>query len=749
MAQDVENTDKKGKAIINRYGILVIILSVFFVMIVYNIIQIMFVERNKWQAYGEQFRVLEEERLIIPGRGNIYADDGRPLAVSKPMYTIRIDFMSEGIKEDTLKKYAGDLSVALAKTFTEKSAAQYKKIILDGWALSRREIEHNKKVKDRKNKRTKSRSVRLINRDINYLELQDLKKFPFFSKGASRSGLTAEENIHREYPFGSIARGTIGSLRNQKEEKDPKNRKYIWAGGSTGIEMKYDSILRGELGRKSIHRIGRKWVDVIELEAVDGLDLNTTIDIDIQDITEKALYAKLAETDAVSGCAIIMDVETGEIKGISNLERMSSGVYAERKPNAFSYMFEPGSTFKTISIMAALEDGVVTPTDSFNVGKGVWIEPVRIGKEIYDHNYSSSKPDVNYLTIAKGMYTSSNVLVAKTIHKGYESNPSRYVDHLYKFGLDKSLTWDIPLKGREGTIYIKHPEKDSRKWYKTTLSRMSYGYETQMPPIYMLMFYNGIANGGKMIKPFVVKSFMKDGKVVEEFKSEVINESLCSEKTLKEMQDILRGVVTDGTAKVVNSKAFEIAGKTGTARLASGGGYNRSEYYVSFCGYFPADKPKYTCIVGVERPKGIPSGGGMAGMVFKNIAEEVYSRNVVLSANEYRRDSTQSKIPYVKGGAYRKAKIVLEELGLSFDDVTESADWVKESADKEKVRLRGYSISDGLVPDVAGMGARDALYILESAGLKVNLKGAGRVVNQSIAAGSRLVKGSRIEIKLE
>jgi len=513
-------------------------------------------------------------------------------------------------------------------------------------------------------------------------------------------------------------------------------------GGASGIELKYDSILKGTPGVKSRQKVQGRWIDIVELPAVDGWDVLTTIDINIQDIVEKALYAKLAETDAESGCAIIMETETGEVKAISNLDRVSTGVYAEGNPNAFSYMSEPGSTFKTISIMAALEDGVVTPLDSFYVGKGLYQYK---GKWVRDHYWQRGQ-DRGYLTVQEGIEISSNIVVAKTILKGYEKNPEKYVQRLWDMGITRKFDWDVPVKGKEGTAVIRHPSDKSNPWSKTTLPWMSFGYETQVPPIYILMFYNGIANGGKMIKPFFTKAFIKDGKVIEEFETEVVNPSLCSENTLKQIHEMLIGVIMNGTAKVVNSKSFQIAGKTGTAQIASGGRY--SGHYVSFCGYFPADKPKYTCFVGIRKPKGIPSGGGMPGMVFKNIAEEVYSLNMHLTPSDCRVDSTLQKNPHVKSGSYKKLAEVLSGLGMSFNELGKTTQWAKVTADSARINLTEIEIGDNIVPDVKGMGARDALFLLEKVGLRVSLNGSGKVTSQSLSPGTKAIKGSNIAIHL-
>ncbi len=726
---------KKGAIAINRYGFIVLFLSIIFMIVIGYIFRIMFIEGDMWRTLGQQ-ETVKKDRIILPNRGNIYDCNGKLLATSEPLYGIYMDFLSEGIRQDTLMKYVDDLSAALSKKFPDKTAAQYKKIFIDGWELSRKELAEIEKARAENSGRkvkTKSRYVRVIKKDINYLELKEIRTFPYFNQRSNRSGMIAEEKTMRQKPFGRLAGRTVGSIF-----------KDISMGGASGIELKFDSILRGEPGIKSRQKIQGKWIDIVEIPAKDGLDVKTTIDVDIQDIVEKSLYAKLVETDAESGCAIIMEVETGEIKGISNLDRITTGVYTEGNPNAFSYMSEPGSTFKTASIMIALEDGVVTPQDSFHVGTGVYPYAKRF---IRDHYWQRGQ-DRGFMTVAEGMYVSSNIVVAKTILKGYENNPEKYVQRLYDLGITKKQIWDVPLKGKEGTSVIRHPNDKSNPWSKTTLAWMSFGYETEIPPIYMIMFYNGIANGGKMIKPFLTKAFMKDGKIIEEFETEVVNPSLCSERTLKQIQEILIGVVNEGTAKVVGVDLFQIAGKTGTAQIATGGSYSGTGHFVSFCGYFPADNPKYTCFVGIRRPKGIPSGGGMPGMVFRNIAEEVYARNVMLSPKDAPLDSTLLKTPHIKNGSYDKIQAILSELKLEIPFSDTGSEWIKYAQNDSTSGFLPNTISDGIVPDVRGMGARDALFLLEKAGMKVKITGYGKITKQSVSAGTPVKKGSTIEITL-
>ncbi len=728
-----DNVDGKRNDILTKYGFIIAALLVFGVAIIATAGKVVFTsEGKKWREVGRNKTIITD-RIILPKRGNIFTHDGKILATSEPLYGIYMDFKAEGIVKDTLYKYVDELSANLAKKFPDKSAAQYKNVILAGWKqheLEERLKEENRVNGTNKKVQIKSRYVRIIRPDISYVDLKEIRKFPFFNLTSNKNGLIAEEKNSRKRPFGNLANRTVGNVY-----------KDLSKGGASGIELKYDSLLRGVEGVKSRQRIEGKWMDIEEVAAKDGYDIITTIDADIQDITERSLRDMLMHTSAESGTAIIMETKTGEIKGIANLDRLPGGTYAEGNPNAFSYMNEPGSTFKTITVMVALDDGVINPTDSFHVGTGLYQYKNRW---VRDHYWQRGQ-DRGYLTVKEGMEVSSNIVMSKIVLKGYEDNPDKFIKGIDRIGIRKQLEWDVPLSGIEGTSSIRFPNDKDNPWSKTTLPWMSFGYESRIPPIYLLMFYNGIANNGKMIKPFIAKSLLKDGRVVENYQAEVINKKMCKESTLEQIQDMLVGVVEDGTAKVVGSDFFQIAGKTGTAQIASGGGY--SSHYVTFCGYFPADNPQYTCFVGIRKPQGIPSGGGQAGMVFKHIAEQTFVRRTQLDVSEVRVDSLLSKKPEIKSGNSKRTKTVANKLNLK-GDFSSRHDWISVKLDSISYQSDEIVIEEGLVPRVVGMGARDALYILEQSGLKVNIVGSGKVVSQSIPAGEKNAKGKTIRLTL-
>ena len=712
---------KQNKGIIlAKYGAVVAILLIFCVMIFASAVRGAFPseERERWRQVGRDNTRIPG-RTILPTRGNIYTHDGRLLAASEPSYVVMMDFRAAGMVYDSLMKHVDALSAALARKFPDRTAAQYRNIIVNGWQ-----------------QRNTTRHVRIISREISFFELQEIRTFPFWNQISSRSGLVTQGRNARVNPFGSLAIRTVGSVFGDIEK-----------GGSSGLEQKFDEKLRGIEGVRDRQRIHGRWRDVVVTPAIDGYDIVTTIDADIQDITERSLRNTLIETNSEAGTAIVMEVQSGAIRGIANLDRVRRGVYAERNPNAFSWMHEPGSTFKTIATLVALEDGIVQPTDSFFVGHGRF--PFRGAPQGVIRDWNEG-PNRGYQTVQWGMEMSSNIVMARMVLQGYRENPRRFVEGIHRTGLRDSLTWDIPLQGREGTVNIRFPG-EGHFWANTTLPMMSYGYETQVPPIHMLMFHNAIANGGRMIQPFVAQRIKRDGRTVREFSARVVNPQIASRRTVMQIHDMLVGVVERGTATSIQSNYFGIAGKTGTAVLAAGGGYGAG-HYVSFVGYFPADNPRYSIFVGIRNPDlsivGRPSGARQAGTVFRDIAEQIFVRNERLSVEHVPIDANLPQEPIVNHGKWQHNRTLLSSLRLPVSDTSEAAEWVRMTRDSVGHQPRALAIDDNTVPDVRGMGARDALYLLERAGLQVNLRGSGRVREQSLAPGSRLVRGGRIDIVL-
>jgi Cell division protein FtsI/penicillin-binding protein 2 len=702
-------------SILNRYGIVIIFIVCILGLIVYKIINIMFVEGQKWRNLGEKNKI--ENIQIEPTRGNIYAADGRLMASSIPQYELYLDFKADGYmgtnkrisSQDSLDKYMSGLCKTLSEIIGDKSPEEYRRHIRKG--LSK-----------------ESRQFKISAKKVSYTNLKLIKENPFMKLAPGISGFYTKTFFQRRKPFGSLASRTIGDIYSEKNK-----------GGKNGLELQFDSVLHGIPGLCTRQKVRTSFINITQREPVDGMDIMTTIDVNIQDIAEKALIDKLTELEAESGTVVLMETNTGEVKAITNMARMENGEYGETRNQAVSDLSEPGSTFKVASMMVALDDGKVNPSDTIDTGNGLWTYK---GKVVRDHNWD--KGGYHRISAAQTIWYSSNVGVSKIIDKAYHDCPARYVDKINQLGFNRKLDFQIP---GQAAPRIKYPGNSN--WYKTTLAWMSFGYETQIPPIYTLTFFNAIANNGKMIKPFFVRSINHNGTVMRTYEQQVVNPQVCTPKTLAIIKDMLLGVVEKGTGKSVESPYIRIAGKTGTAQVSQGSsGY--SGHQVSFCGYFPADKPKYTGIVVIRYPKiGHPSGGTMSGAVFKRIAEQVYARSLTVPAYLAVRDSVNTPFPMVKAGLKSDIQSVLRALRIHTVDVGGNNNWAKPESGKAGVALNGYAVAGNLIPDVKGMGARDAVFLLENSGLRVKLMGCGTVVSQTPAAGTLLQRGQVITITLQ
>jgi Cell division protein FtsI/penicillin-binding protein 2 len=711
-----EQKVKKNQTLI-RYFLVVLLLGFVVVGIVVSAFNTAFVERSKWEDIAKNLE--RPNKLILPRRGNIYSEDGRLMASSIPTYYITMDTQTESLLQKEgklLYDNIDSLSYYLSRYFKDRSAAGYKQMITQAY-------------------RRGDRQLRIYPRRISYIQLKEVQAFPLFKLGRNSSGLIATEYIRREKPFGSLASRTIGDVYGEIEQDGLSK-------GRNGLELQYDSLLRGEAGLNSVRRVGGRWTDVVEIEAKPGMDIHTTIDIDIQEITEKSLVDMLKSIDAESGTAVVMEVKTGEIKAITNMARISDKVYAESINHAVADEIEPGSTFKIASMMVALEDGICQPSDTIDVGNGIYMYG---SARMTDHNMNSG--GYGRISAEQAIWYSSNIGVAKIILKGYEQNPTKFVEGLYKLGLNIPLDLEIPGSGR---AKIRMPNDTLNYWSRTTLPWMSFGYETQIPPIYTLTFFNAIANGGKMVRPMFTKEIINNGKVEKKFSPTVLKSSICSNNTLKIIQDMLLGVVEKGTGRAVHSDAISIAGKTGTAQIASGGVYRTSGHQVTFCGYFPAENPIYSCIVVIRRPRiGYASGGAMSGVVVKNIAERIHATSMPVNIKDVEPDSTAVLLPQPKSGSLASLEQTLGALKINFDTDSVKTDWVAISKNNKDVNLKDINIIDGLVPNTIGMGAKDAVFIMESAGLRVNISGTGRVVSQSITPGARITRGQYVSLTLK
>ncbi|MDD4515341.1 penicillin-binding protein [Massilibacteroides sp.] len=718
--KDTKEQIQKTNRVLTNYFIVVLLLGFVVGGIVFCAFNTAFVEKDRWlKVAASQQR---PNRLILPGRGNIYSVDNKLMATSAPRYYTYIDFKADGFSVDTFlhSKANGidSLSIYLSRKLKNRTPAGYKAHLLRGL-------------------KSKSRQYPVYEGKISFSDLKEVKRYPFLRLSRYKSGFYTKEMVERQKPFGSLASRTIGDIYGEIEASGVSK-------GKNGLELQYDSLLRGKAGLSSVRRLGGGWTNVVEVEPTDGMDIRTTIDIGIQDITEKSLVDMLKSIDAESGTAVVMEVKTGEIKAITNMGRVRDGVYHETKNHAVADEIEPGSTFKVASIMVALEDGLCSPYDTVDVGNGIYMYK---GARMTDHNMN--RGGYGRISVEQSIWNSSNIGVAKTILKGYEKNPTKFVEGLYKLGLTIPLNLEIPGAGR---AKIRMPNDTALYWSKTTLPWMSFGYETQIPPIYTLTFFNAIANDGKMVRPMFTKEILNNGKVEKSFSTVVLKSSICSDKTLEIIQDMLLGVVEKGTGKAVHSDVIPIAGKTGTAQIASGGVYRTSGHQVTFCGYFPADEPKYSCIVVIRRPRiGYASGGAMSGAVVKHIAEKIYANYMEFNVESLNVDSLAVLTPRLKSGGKEEIKRAINAFDIEVKEEGTDSDWL--TADRtetgDAVVLKDLTLIDGLVPRVTGMGAKDAVFLMESVGLRVNLQGSGRVVSQSISPGQRITRGQTVLLTLK
>ncbi len=709
------------KYISSRYPVVIIVAILVALAIIGRTLYTMTIDKERWINMGKVF--VDDSLAVKPNRGNILSSDGLLMASSLPDFKIHLDFLSGGAKGDTaiynkkdtlFHEYLDSISEGLHNIVPEWSAKRFKDHLEKGWR-----------------KRSQYYDV-IPGRRLSYNEYKELLTLPMFNlPSRNASGLIVEERNNRKKPFGSLAKRMLGEMYGAKDS------------ARSGLELAYDTLLRGIPGRKHRKKVLNKYTDIIDKEPIDGYDLVTTIDVSMQDICESALRSKMYELNASMGVVVLMEVETGDIKAIVNLQQYDDGNYYEARNYALASLMEPGSIFKTASLLVALDDGVITKDSKVHVGGGVL---KMHGSLMKDHNWTRggyNRP----LNVTEIMMYSSNVGTSVLIDNAYGNNPQKFVDGLERIGIGASL--ELPFSGMADPR-IRQPK--SRHWSKTSLAWMSIGYENQIPPISSVAFYNAIANNGKMVKPRFVKGVMRDGEMVKEFPVEVLKEKICGDKALKDMQEMLKAVTThkNGTGKQANGKRIKVAGKTGTAQVSKGAsGYKSGamEYLVSFCGYFPLDDPKYSCIVTMRKPNYPASGGGHAGPVFSAIADRVFLKNMSEDLSSAR-DSISSHMPMVKTGNHAAATAVLNDLGVASRVLHADSMWQTATEYGNRIEFQPVTDDKEAVPDVRGMGARDAVYALESRGVKVQISGYGKVSSQSIAPGTIIIGGQTIKLEL-
>ena len=705
----------------SRYSYLACLMTILGVVVIAKTIYIMTAKHDYWMEVANQKK--PAGRIEKANRGNILSDHGELMASSLPEYKLFMDFkvcreQSDSLWHDKLDS----ICTGLSEIFPDKSALEFRSHLMTGYNDT-------------------NQNFAIWPRRVDYNTLQRVKKLPIFKLHKYVGGFHYTDNNARRRPFGTLALRTIGDMYGEKDS------------ARFGLEQSFDSVLRGKEGSSHMHKVMNKFLNIVDQAPIDGEDIVTTINVQMQDIAEKALHEELKEINADVGVAIVMEVNTGDVKAIVNLEKCGDGLYRERRNHAVADLLEPGSVFKTASLMVALDDQKVDTSYMVETGNGQYMMH---GAQMNDHNRASGGSGT--ISLSRALQVSSNIGISRVIDKYYKDTPEKFVEGLHRVGIAEDL--NVPIKG-SAPPRIRMPHKNSRgqytNWSRTTLPWMSIGYETQVPPISTLAFYNAIANNGRMMKPRFVKMKLKDGEVTAEYPTEVIKEHICRPSTLAKIKDMLLRVVNNGTGKKVRSESFAIAGKTGTAQISKGNiGYKSgvTHYLVSFVGYFPADAPRYSCIVCIQKA-GLPaSGGTMSGWVFHNIAEGIMAHNLNMDITSAR-DEQQEHRPMSMKGNLESASTVLNYLGFRTINrwATNNGNmpfWGTVGMDANQYILTQSEPEEmDMVPDVVGMGARDAVYEMERRGLHTRVQGRGKVVSQSIAAGKKIVKGSTCVLKMQ
>tara|TARA_B110000977_G_scaffold27702_1_gene35144 strand:- start:25280 stop:27367 length:2088 start_codon:yes stop_codon:yes gene_type:complete len=659
-------------------------------------------ESSKWSA--EKYKIIKTEAVNAP-RGNIYSDDYSLLATSIPEYEVHWD--SKMVSKSFFNKNIDELSTKLSDLFKDKTAAEYQRLL--------------------RSYKSKGTQYGLIRRKVDYNQLKLLKTFPIFEENRLISGFIYSQTNKRQKPFKRLAERTIGY--------DRKNSK------SVGLEGAFNFYLKGQDGEVLKQKLaGNEWMPIREIESKPGKDIVTTLNIRFQDIAENALENCLVRHDADYGSLVLMEVQTGEIKAIVNLKKNEDETLIEDYNYAIAELSDPGSTFKLASLIAGLEDGFFKTKDSVNTYNGI--------HQFYDRFMNDTKKGgYGKLSLADAFVKSSNVGISKLVVEYYSKNPAQFVDRLYSMGLNEPL--DILISG-ESSPNILHPKGNKSNWSGTTLPWMSIGYGIEMTPLQILSFYAAIANDGKRMRPFFVKSIQENGKIEKEIKPQVINPSICSKTTIDIVKEMMLNVVENGTAENLKNDKYKIAGKTGTAQLLIEGIYSKQRHQSSFVGYFPADQPKYACIVVVKDPKKNGFyGGEVAGPVFKELADYVFANDLsLIETNKQYAEQT----PISKDGNKAKLQEVYKAIEVKTNAQEIQSDWVLTYAKEDHIELKTRNIEDDIVknkmPNLVGMPIQDVLFLLENYGLDVMFSGRGAVKSQSITKGSRIQKGQKIFLEL-
>ncbi|RYG20888.1 MAG: PASTA domain-containing protein [Chitinophagaceae bacterium] len=675
--------------------------------------EVQFVQGAKWKAMADSLSVKEFD--IEAAKGNIYSNDGSLLATSIPEYELRMDMLAGGILDkEVFYEKVDSLAMSLAGFFKDKSAKDYSRML-------------------RKAREEKARYL-LIKRKVSYQDLKVVKTFPLFNLGKFNSGLVAIQQNKRIHPFKSLAFRTIGY--NNENVKNP-----------VGLEGAFGEYINGESGKQLMQRIsGGVWVPInneAEIAPKDGADIISTIDINMQDLAQSALEEQLIKMKAHHGTMVIMEVATGEVRAVANFTKVEEGVYKEQFNYAIAGNQDPGSTFKLASYMALLEDKLIDTNSMILTG----YYKVPGNKKVVE----DSHPKIETVTVKNAFETSSNAAIAKLINTHYGENPKRFTDHLYDWHLNVRTGLQIP---GEAKPVVKNPET-FKSWNKyLTLPQMAYGYEMMLTPLKMLTLYNAVANNGKMVAPIFVKEIRRLGNPIKQFEAPVLNAKICSDETIGKLRKMMEGVVENdhgsGNAVVYNPR-YRIAGKTGTAQVADDNlGYKgtNKQYQSSFVGYFPADKPKYSMIVVINDPKGAYYGAVVSGPVFRKVADRIFAGDATMYGNVPQNLAGNTVAPAAKAGHSKATRQVYNAFGIKTLYAAKS-DYFNTIDTTNGIIYQENTPVKGVMPNVNGMGLKDAMYLLGNAGLKAKVKGSGKVVLQSIQAGASVGRGAQVQIELQ
>jgi len=705
------------KEILTRFGLVYAIIVLF---CLYILARVFIVQHSpRWDKEAQKLEI--KEFALSARRGDICASDGSPLATSVPYYQLRMDLGAPGLAVGFYKE-VDSLAICLSRFFRDKSAGTYKAELKRAYAQQK----HYFLITPHK---------------VSYAELQQIKKFPILRRGRNKGGLMPEQEDERVYPSGNLAMRTLGKLSKGASEGASGNA------GAFGLEQSFEKVLRGEDGVAVKQNMSGRWFIISKDDPEDGKNIITTLDVKMQDQVTYSLKLQMEKTRAEYGTAILMEVKTGDIKAIANFGRNSRGQLIGGYQNyaiGNAGCSEPGSTFKLASLMAAFEDGKIDTSTIVDTGNGIWKYK---GSPIKDSDYE--KGGHGRISAKHAFELSSNIGLAKLITSNYAGKEKNFINRVCKLGMFEDL--NLGIQG-EAKPFINKPE--NKTWSGISLAWISFGYEIKVTPMQTLTFYNAVANGGTMMKPRLVRGITENGNVNEKIGTKTLIWSICSAKTLRMARSMLEGVVLNGTAKGLETKAYKIAGKTGTALVSNNkDGYSHGGqkiYQSSFVGYFPADDPKYSCIVVINAPKGGNYyGSTVAGPVFRQISDHVYAYELGLDENiKLPIIKLENDIPGITAGRKKDIANVLDELNILNGFAFTKTEWVEARPDEDGLKLTNREVCKGTVPNVKGMGATDAVFLLENYGMRVSVHGRGKVKSQSVRAGTKIQRGQSIMLSL-